>query len=59
MPVLELSPVELKALWLCAESGSKMLGSRLAKDPLLDAATERILERVWRLHREMPPKEAA
>jgi hypothetical protein len=57
--ILELTDLEAKAAWLCADAGVEALSVMLARDPQLYAAALSALTVIWRAHNGMPPKEAA
>ena len=42
----ELTPIELRALWLCADVGYQMPNPALERDPVLEAAAERAIMKI-------------
>lgn len=53
---LTLTSLECKALWLCADIGYQMPNPDLERDPELEAAAERALDKVYRAEKGMGPR---
>ena len=56
---LALTPIEVKALWLCADIGYQMPNPALERDPFLEAAAERAIAKVHAASRSRPPRSEA
>jgi hypothetical protein len=53
---VSLTALECKALWLIADIGYSMPCPDLERDPALESAAERALDKVYRAERGMPRK---
>jgi hypothetical protein len=51
---LDLTKIELKALWLIADAGYALPFPELERDPFLESAAHRALEKVYRAHTGKP-----
>lgn len=55
----ELTPIELKALWICADIGYAMPNPQLERDPFLEAAAERAIKKIHAASQRRPPRQEA